>query len=140
MSVIFVSIYYFLLVELVMVLLLLSPLKFMRKCLSNYVNLLLTSFHFQLGLFVIAGMLALIFIDAVNETKKLSNSFDVASAENIVYYQNQVRYFRSQRNQYITGLSLLCGFIILRVSALIADDEDKTIETGTVVVKEGKKD
>lgn len=64
------------------------------------------------------------FVDSVRDTFKYSlknmENKESPYTGTPVYYQDQMRLFRAQRNLYISGFSVFCLFIIRQVAALIS--------------------
>mmetsp|Transcript_11394 Transcript_11394/g.17488 ORF Transcript_11394/g.17488 Transcript_11394/m.17488 type:complete len:187 (+) Transcript_11394:133-693(+) len=147
-SIIWTTVWWFLMVELVIVLILVIPVpRKVRNALARPVSRLRLGDRFsKIGLFVTIGLtFALIesisSIQALQERQKLEHELDHAGIggggtehDRIFHDLDRQRKFRAERNMYLAAFSLTLQFVIMRLCQLMqesveSDEEIKRLTT-----------
>lgn len=121
-SFLWVSLYYLLICEIITILILLSPFKFMRKISCNIINHITNNFYVKIMLLMMCCLIFVLFVDASVEIVNFISHSDL-SDNNHLNYQKQIRHFRAQRNIYITGFTMLLSVIIYRICGIFKNYE-----------------
>jgi len=122
MSFMLLLLYYFTVSEIIITLMLLFPFKPLRIFFHKTINSLFTNFYLRILIFMVIIVITLTFIDHFNEVRHLHHNLE--TADSIMSCQNQIRYFRAQRNLYITGLSLFAALVIYLTNLLFSKDNE----------------
>ncbi|CAH2087655.1 unnamed protein product [Euphydryas editha] len=127
----------YLYIEIVLVIILISPILSPRKWYQFFRSRLFSVFRERTAMYFygLLGILSLFLIDSIREMRKYSHPSEPSHNQLASEMKGNVKLFRSQRNFYITGFAIFLSFVIRRLITMIIIQYELQLKAEEIIRK-----